>query len=86
VNALWPRTLIATAALSMLEGGISPADCRRPEIVADAAFEILTRRSRSCTGNFFLDEEVLREAGIQDFQRYAVEPGHPLRPDLFVTG
>lgn len=86
VNALWPRTLIATAALSMLEGGISPADCRRPEIVADAAFQILTRNSRSCTGNFFLDEEVLREAGTQDFERYAVEPGHPLRSDLFVSG
>jgi citronellol/citronellal dehydrogenase len=84
VNALWPRTLIATAALSMLEGGPAPENCRRPEIVADAAHAILCRSARTCTGNFFLDEEVLREVGVTDFHRYAVAPGRPLLPDLFV--
>jgi citronellol/citronellal dehydrogenase len=86
VNALWPRTIIATAAIGMLEGAVAPGDCRRPEIVADAAFEILCRDSRRCTGNLFLDEDVLREAGVNDFDRYAVEPGRPLRPDIFVDG
>jgi len=84
VNALWPRTVIATAALAMLGGAVSPEHCRTPEIVADAAHAILTRDSRSCTGNFFLDEEVLAEEGVTDFEKYAVRPGMPLLPDLFV--
>lgn len=84
VNALWPRTAIATAALAMLGGGIRPDHCRRPEIVADAAHAILVRPSRECSGNFFLDEEVLRGEGIRDFSRYAVAPGNPLYPDFFV--
>ena len=57
---------------------------RKPEIVADAAHAILVRDPRGCTGNFFLDEDVLREAGVTDFARYAVEPGQPLMPDLFL--
>ena len=84
VNALWPRTVIATAALAML-GDLTPIEhCRRPEIVADAAHAILTRDSRCCTGNFYIDEDVLREAGVTDLARYAVAPGQPLHPDLFL--
>jgi citronellol/citronellal dehydrogenase len=83
-NALWPRTLIATAALNM----IATADSNRgrtPEIVADAAHEILSRDARSCTGNFFIDEEVLTEAGITDLDQYAVVPGtRDLSADLFL--
>jgi citronellol/citronellal dehydrogenase len=83
VNALWPRTVIATAALAMLPSGfMKPENCRKPEIVADAAHVILTRDSR--TGNFYIDEEVLREAGVTDFESYAVQPGQPLLPDLFL--
>jgi citronellol/citronellal dehydrogenase len=82
VNALWPKTVIATAAIAML-GGMAERNCRRPEIVADAACAILRRDSRACTGNFFLDEEVLAAEGVTDFSRYAVEPGTPLCPDLF---
>jgi len=83
VNALWPRTVIATAALAMIPG-IEVKNCRRPEIVADAAHAILTRDSRACTGNFFLDDEVLASEGVTDLSRYAVEPGAPLLPDLFL--
>src|SRR5512134_411134 len=82
VNALWPKTVIATAAIAML-GGMAERNCRKPEIVADAAYAILRRDSRACTGNFFLDEEVLAAEGVTDFSRYAVEPGAPLCPDLF---
>ncbi|MGE0640520.1 MAG: SDR family oxidoreductase [Thermoanaerobaculia bacterium] len=84
VNALWPRTAIDTAALVMLGGMISPANTRKPEIVADAAHWILTQPSRDCTGNFFLDDAVLEAAGVTDLDRYAVEPGQPLIPDFFV--
>jgi len=84
VNALWPRTVIATAAIAMLEGMVAPENCRRPRIVADAAHAILVRDSRRCTGNFFLDDEVLAEEGVRDFSRYAVSPGAPLLPDLFL--
>src|SRR4051812_21350268 len=84
INALWPRTVIATAALAMLGGITPPEKCRKPEIVADAAHVILTRDSRCCTGNFYIDEDVLREAGVTDFARYAVKPGEPLHPDLFL--
>ena len=84
VNALWPKTVIDTAALRMLEGLIPREGTRRPEIVADAAFEILTRESRECTGNFFIDEEVLRASGIADFESYAVDPDKPLLADLFI--
>jgi citronellol/citronellal dehydrogenase len=84
VNALWPRTVIATAALAMLGGRVSPEHCRTPMIVADAAHAILIRDYRSCSGNFFLDEDVLRAAGVGDFSRYAVKPGTNLLPDLFL--
>ncbi len=83
VNALWPRTVIATAAIGMIEG-VKVEHCRKPEIVADAAREILTRPSRDYTGHFAIDEEVLREAGVTNFDPYAVEPGASLLPDLFL--
>src|SRR3954464_236969 len=84
VNALWPRTVIHTAALAMLGGITPPENCRRPEIVADAAHAILTRDSRAHAGSFYIDEDVLRETGVTDFERYAVAPGQPLHPDLFL--
>jgi citronellol/citronellal dehydrogenase len=85
VNALWPRTVIATAAVMNLLGGEAVVQqSRKPEIMADAAHAILTRPSRACTGNFFLDEEVLRAAGVTDLSQYAVEPDAELLPDLFV--
>jgi len=84
VNALWPRTVILTAALAMLGGLTPPENCRKPEIMADAAHVILTRDSRGHTGNFYIDDEVLRQAGITDFEKYAVAPGKPLLPDLFL--
>jgi citronellol/citronellal dehydrogenase len=84
VNALWPRTVIATAALAMLGGVAPPENCRRPEIVADAAHAILRRPSRGTSGNFFLDEDVLREEGVTDFSGYAVQQGAPLITDLFL--
>lgn len=83
VNALWPKTAIATAAIAMLPG-VDTRHCRKPSIVADAAHAILTRDSRSCTGNFFVDEEVLASEGVTDFSPYAVEPGAPLLPDFFL--
>jgi len=84
VNALWPRTVIYTAAIAMLEGVVKPENCRTSEIVADAAHVILTRDSRECSGRFFIDEEVLREAGVSDFSRYAMDPNGRLLPDLFL--
>jgi len=83
VNALWPRTIIATAALQVIPGA-QPERGRTPEIVADAAYHILVRDSRTTTGNFFIDEQVLAEAGTTDFSVYAVSPGVPLRTDLFL--
>ena len=84
VNALWPRTVILTAALKMIPG-VRPEQCRRPEIVADAAHAILCSDPRTTSGNFFLDEDVLRAAGVSDFDSYAVVPGtRELLPDLFV--
>jgi citronellol/citronellal dehydrogenase len=83
VNALWPRTVIQTAALQMIPG-VQPEHCRRPEIMADAAHVILTMPA-AVTGNFFIDEEVLARAGVTDFDRYAVVPGSKnLLPDLFL--
>lgn len=84
VNALWPKTVIATAAVAMLGDSVRVENCRKPEIVADAAHAILTKPSRLSTGRFFIDEEVLREEGVTDFERYAVAPGQPLLPDLFL--
>jgi citronellol/citronellal dehydrogenase len=85
VNALWPQTVILTAALAMLPPElVEPKACRKPEIMADAAHAILCRGSRSCTGNFFIDDQVLAEEGVVDFERYAVEPGAELSRDLFL--
>ncbi|MBK6689633.1 MAG: NAD(P)-dependent oxidoreductase [Deltaproteobacteria bacterium] len=84
VNALWPRTAIATSAIKMLGGDEMMAASRKPEIMADAAYAILTRNSRECTGNFFLDEEVLRQEGITDLTPYAIDPNAVLAPDFFL--
>jgi citronellol/citronellal dehydrogenase len=85
VNALWPRTIIATAAVENLLGGESSIRrSRKPEIMADAAYIILTRDSRETTGNFFVDEEVLASEGITDLDTYATEPGSELIQDLFL--
>ena len=84
VNALWPRTTIATAAVRNLLGGDQLIrKSRQPSIVAEAAFHILQQPS-SCTGNFFIDEEVLRSAGVHDLDQYAVQPGEDLMTDLFL--
>lgn len=83
VNALWPRTVIATAAIGMIEG-VKVEHCRTPEIVADAAHAMLIRPSRDYTGHFAIDEEVLRESGVTDFDHYAVQAGAALLPDLFL--
>ncbi len=87
-NALWPRTVIETAAVLNLLGGSDVASKgRTPEIMADAAHAILCRDSRACTGNFFIDDEVLREEGVTDFRQYQVSPEVPeneLFPDFFL--
>jgi citronellol/citronellal dehydrogenase len=85
VNALWPRTVIATAAVQNLLGGDeSVRGSRKPEIMADAAYVILTKPSRSFTGNFCIDEALLRSEGVTDFSKYQVVPGAELFPDLFL--
>ena len=83
VNALWPRTIIATDALNMI-AGVDVARCRIPDIVADAAHAILVQPAAQLLGQFLIDEDVLRAAGVTDFSRYAVDPGRPLLPDLFL--
>jgi citronellol/citronellal dehydrogenase len=84
-NCLWPRTGIATAAIqNILAGEEGMKRCRKPEIMADAAHAILNRPARTCSGNFFIDDEVLASEGVQDFDKYAVSPGTPLMPDFFV--
>lgn len=74
VNALWPRTVIDTAALQMIPG-MDTDFCRKPEIMGDAAYAIFNRKAIECTGNFFIDDEVLTEEGVTDFDKYAVKPG-----------
>ena len=83
-NALWPRTTIATAALNLLGGEATVRASRKADIVADAAYAILNRDPRTCTGNTFIDEDVLRAEGTTDFGSYAVSPGTPLAEDIFV--
>ncbi|HEX6136948.1 MAG TPA: NAD(P)-dependent oxidoreductase [Casimicrobiaceae bacterium] len=83
VNALWPRTVIATDALNMIPGA-DATRCRRPAIVADAAHAIVTTPARDLTGQFLIDETLLRERGVVDFDRYAIDPGRALLPDLFL--
>jgi citronellol/citronellal dehydrogenase len=86
VNALWPRTLIATAAVRNLFGGEEVVRrARKPDIMADAARAILVRNSRECTGQFFVDQEVLAEAGRTDWTPYAVSSDAELLPDLFLS-
>jgi citronellol/citronellal dehydrogenase len=85
VNALWPRTVIATAAVRNLLGGDEVIrGSRTPEIVADAAHVILTAPSRTCSGNYFVDEDLLRSVGVSDFTKYQTEPGTDLIPDFFL--
>lgn len=85
INALWPRTCIATAAVQNLLGGDEIIKrSRRPEVVADAAYAILTRDAKTCSGNFFVDDEVLAEAGMTDLSGYAVDPSAELMPDFFL--
>ena len=84
-NALWPKTTIATAAVQNLLGGdFLIQRSRTPEIVAEAAFHILKRPSFECTGNFFIDEEVLIQEGMTDFSQYAINPQQKLMQDLFL--
>ena len=84
VNSLWPRTAIATAAMQMIPG-VDVNLCRKPEIMADAAHAILLRDAKTTTGRFFIDDEVLAEAGVTDLDRYAVVPGtRNFIPDFFV--
>ncbi len=85
VNALWPRTTIATAAVRNVLGGEDMVRrSRKPEVMADAAHALLTSNSRERTGNFLLDEDVLRQAGVSDFDDYAVDPSVELLPDFFL--
>ncbi|CAH2000631.1 unnamed protein product [Acanthoscelides obtectus] len=86
VNALWPKTAIHTAAIEMLTGAESKAFSRKPEIMADAAYAILTQDPKTCTGNFFVDEKVLAEAGVTDLTQYAFVPENhdKLMPDFFL--
>lgn len=83
VNSLWPRTIIATAAVAMFFPQ-ALANSRTPEIMADAAHAVLTQGSRSATGQSFIDEAVLRAAGVTDFERYVVTLGAPVSPDIFL--
>jgi citronellol/citronellal dehydrogenase len=85
VNALWPRTLIATAAVQNLLGGEEMMrHGRKPEIVADAAYAVFAKPSREFTGNFLIDDNFLAENGVTDFEHYRVDPTQPLAPDFFV--
>jgi citronellol/citronellal dehydrogenase len=85
VNALWPRTTIATAAVRNLPGGEELAKhSRSPEIVADAAALILQQRFETGSGNFYIDEEILKNNGVENFDAYAMTPGVNLMPDLFL--
>lgn len=83
-NALWPRTTIATAAVNMLGGDALMRRSRKPDIMADAAHAIFCRPHTECTGNFFVDDDVLREEGVTDLDAYAVDPTAELSPDFFI--
>lgn len=86
VNALWPRTGIATAAIEFIAGEDMLSACRSPDIMADAAEIILTKKSCEVTGNFFIDDNVLLGAGktMKDLEKYALKPGADLMPDFFL--
>jgi citronellol/citronellal dehydrogenase len=84
-NALWPRTGIATAAIEFALGGSEGMKhCRTPDIIADAAYAIFNKPAKSCSGNFFIDDVLLYEEGVRDFDQYRVDPAKPLMPDFFV--
>jgi citronellol/citronellal dehydrogenase len=84
VNSLWPRTVIATAALQMIPG-VDLDKSRKPEILADAAYLVLTSDPKTTTGNFFIDDELLARHGVTDLDRYSVVPGtKDFIPDFFV--
>jgi citronellol/citronellal dehydrogenase len=83
VNALWPRTVIATDAINMIPG-VNAANCRKPDIMADAAHAVLVRDAAGFHGQFLIDDEVLRAAGVTDLAQYAMDPAQPLLPDLFL--
>uniref|UniRef100_A0A8C6FY42 Hydroxysteroid dehydrogenase-like protein 2 n=1 Tax=Moschus moschiferus TaxID=68415 RepID=A0A8C6FY42_MOSMO len=83
VNALWPKTAIHTAAMDMLGGYGIESQCRKVDIIADAAYCIF-KKPKSFTGNFIIDENILKEEGIKNFDVYAITPGHPLLPDFFL--
>lgn len=85
VNALWPKTAISTAAMEMLGGEEALKACRKPSIMSDAAYAVLIKDSKTFTGNFCIDEHILKESGVQDFDQYAIEPGQNLMPDLFLS-
>jgi citronellol/citronellal dehydrogenase len=85
VNALWPRTTIATAAVKNILGGDAlMRSSRSPEILADAAHVILTKDAKTFTGHFIIDDTFLAGEGVTDFDRYRVDPTQPLAPDFFV--
>jgi citronellol/citronellal dehydrogenase len=84
VNALWPRTAIDTAALAMIPG-VDTQFCRKPEILSDSAYIIFNRPAKECTGNFFIDDELLASEGVTDLEKYSVVPGtKEFIQDLFV--
>uniref|UniRef100_A0A3P8UEP0 Hydroxysteroid dehydrogenase-like protein 2 n=1 Tax=Amphiprion percula TaxID=161767 RepID=A0A3P8UEP0_AMPPE len=83
VNALWPKTAIQTAATDMLGGSDIGKQCRTADIIADAAYVILSQ-PKDYTGHFLVDEDVLKQQGVRDFDQYAIQPGHPLLPDFFL--
>lgn len=83
VNALWPKTAIHTAAMDMLGGSGIESQCRKVDIMADAAYSIF-KKPKTFTGNFIIDENILKEEGIKNFDAYAIKPGHPLLPDFFL--
>lgn len=85
-NSLWPATAIATAAVAMLGGDSMLNMSRKVDIMADAAYTILTSKATEHTGNAYIDEQLLRDNGVSDFEPYAVKPGHALAPDLFLPG
>ena len=83
-NCLWPRTSLDTAAVRNVIGAELVKGSRKPSIYADAAYAVLKRNSAECTGNFFLDQDVLEEEGVTDFEQYAIQPGETLVSDFFV--
>lgn len=84
VNALWPKTAIETAAIDLIASNDMRKQCRTPEIMADAAYAILTKESRKLTGQFLVDEDVLKREGVTDFEKYSVVPGSELLLDFFL--